>query len=251
MKPDIDIDKTNKLLEDKTALDIIKWTYNTFDREKIKLSTSFGAEGMTLIHLLANTVENPNIFTIDTGRLFQSTYDVWQEVVDKYKINIEAFFPDSKDISDIVGATGPNLFYKSVENRKKCCYVRKIKPLKNALKNMSAWISGIRRSQSDSRAQIKIVSYSSTHNCYKIVPLAKWSEENVWEYIRNNGVPYDKHHDKGYFTIGCAPCTRSVRPAEDIRSGRWWWEQKQQKECGIHIEDGKVIKKKQIPNWTI
>lgn len=251
MKSDIDINKTNKLLEDKTALDIIKWTYKTFDKEHVKTSTSFGAEGMVLIHLLINTVENPKIFTIDTGRLFQSTYEVWQEIVDKYKINIEAFFPESKDISELVGAAGPNLFYKSVENRKKCCYVRKVKPLQKALDGTQAWISGIRRSQSDSRANVKIVSYSEAHNCYKIAPLAKWSEENVWEYIRNNGVPYDKHHDKGYFTIGCAPCTRPVRPAEDIRSGRWWWEKKQHKECGIHIENGKIIQKKQSPDWTI
>lgn len=246
-----DLDKINKELEHESALNIIKWAYRTFDHNTIKLSTSFGAEGMVMIHILANTIENPKIFTIDTGRLFHSTYDVWQEVIDKYKVKIETFYPDAKDIAELVNPEGPNLFYKSVENRKKCCYVRKVKPLKKALADADVWMSGLRRSQSESRNEIQIVSYNETHDCYKIAPLVNWSENDVWEYIRNNGVPYDKHHDRGYFTIGCEPCTRPVRPAEGLRSGRWWWESEEHKECGLHIEGGKIIKKKQTPNWTI
>jgi len=247
----LNLEKINKDLEGKTALDIVKWAYNTFEHDFVKLSTSFGAEGIALIHMLANTVESPRIFTIDTGRLFHSTYDVWQEVIDKYNVNIETYYPDANDVAELVSKAGPNLFYKSVENRKKCCYVRKVKPLKKALDDAQAWISGLRRSQAESRGSIQTVSFNETHDCYKIAPLVNWSEADVWEYIRNNGIPYDKHHDRGYFTIGCEPCTRPVRPAEGLRSGRWWWEDAEQKECGLHIEDGKIIKKKQTSNWTI
>ena len=247
----LNLENINKELEGKTALDIVKWAYNTFENDFIKLSTSFGAEGMVLIHMLANTVEAPKIFTIDTGRLFHSTYDVWQEAIDKYNVKIETYYPDANDVAELVSKAGPNLFYKSVENRKKCCYVRKVKPLINALDDAQAWMSGLRRSQAESRSSIQTVSFNETHDCYKIAPLVNWSETDVWEYIRNNGIPYDKHHDKGYFTIGCEPCTRPVRPAEGLRSGRWWWEASEQKECGLHIEDGKIIKKKQTSNWTI
>ena len=218
----LNLQKINKVLENKTALDIIKWAYKTFEHDGIKLSTSFGAEGMVLIHMLANTVDSPKIFTIDTGRLFHSTYDVWQEVINKYKVKIDTYYPDAKDIAELVNPGGPNLFYKSVENRKKCCYVRKVKPLKKALADAQAWMSGLRRSQTESRENIEIVSFNETHDCYKIAPLVNWSENDVWEYIRNSGIPYDKHHDRGYFTIGCEPCTRPVRPAEGLRSGRWW-----------------------------
>lgn len=247
----LDLEKINKELENKTALDIIKWAYRTFEHDFIKLSTSFGAEGMVLVHMFANSVDSPKIFTIDTGRLFQSTYEVWQELIDKYGVKIETYYPDADDIAELVSQTGPNLFYKSVENRKKCCYVRKVKPLKKALADAQAWVSGLRRSQTESRENIQIVSFNETHDCYKIAPLVNWSEADVWEYIRNNGVPYDKHHDRGYFTIGCEPCTRPSRPAEGLRAGRWWWETEEQKECGLHIEDGKIIRKKQNPSWTI
>jgi len=211
----LNLEKTNKELEGKTALDIIKWAYRTFEHDFIKLSTSFGAEGMVLVHMFANIVDSPKIFTIDTGRLFQSTYEVWQELIDKYGVEIETYYPEK------------------------------------ALDDAQAWVSGLRRSQTESREDIQIVSFNETHDCYKIAPLVNWTEADVWEYIRNNAVPYDKHHDRGYFTIGCEPCTRPSRPAEGLRAGRWWWETEEQKECGLHIEDGKIIKKKQNPSWTI
>jgi phosphoadenosine phosphosulfate reductase len=229
----------------------VEWVYKTFSSSEVKLSTSFGAEGMVLIHLLKQMVDEPRVFTIDTGRNFQETYDVWQEVVDRYKIHIEAFGPDPADLAVLVNEVGPNLFYASVENRKNCCHVRKKKPLKKALADAKVWISGLRRQQGQTRQHLDIISWVEDHQVLKVCPLANWFEANVWEYIRENGVPYNKLHDKGFPTIGCAPCTRPVRPAEDMRSGRWWWEADEAKECGIHFEDGKLVRDKPPVNYKI
>jgi thioredoxin-dependent adenylylsulfate APS reductase len=246
----INLEKVNKDFENATALDILTWCYDTFTPDRVKQSTSFGAEGMVILHMLVNLVKTPRVFTLDTGRLFQETYNVWQEVVDKYGITIEAFSPDKDAVHEMVTGHGPNLFYHSVENRKRCCYIRKVVPLRKALSDADAWITGLRRDQSDERKDMPYVSFNHEHNVYKICPLLDWTEYAVWEYIRNNNVPYDKLHDQGYRTIGCQPCTRPVRPAEDIRGGRWWWEQKDTKECGIHI-DGDTVKRKKPPSFTI
>lgn len=248
---EIDIKMLNQDFEDRSATSIIQWIYETFDPSVVKLSTSFGAEGMVLIHLLKQQVESPRVFTIDTGRNFQETYDVWQEAIDKYKIEIEAFYPDPADLAGLLNKAGPNLFYESLANRKQCCHVRKVKPLKKALADAEVWISGIRRQQGQTRQDLDIVSWVEQHQVYKICPLANWFEANVWEFVRENGVPYNKLHDQGFPTIGCAPCTRPVRPAEDMRSGRWWWEADQVKECGIHLEDGKLVPKKPPINYRI
>ncbi len=248
---EIDTTGLNRQFEDQSATSIIKWVYEMFDASVVKLSTSFGAEGMVLIHLLKQEVEQPRVFTIDTGRNFQETYDVWQEAIDKYEIEIEAFYPDPADLAALLNKAGPNLFYESVANRKQCCHVRKVKPLKRALADADVWISGVRRQQGQSRQDLDIVSWVEKYQVYKICPLANWFEANVWEFIRENSVPYNKLHDKGYPTIGCAPCTRPVRPAEDVRSGRWWWETDEVKECGIHLEDGKLVSKKPPINYKI
>ncbi len=247
---DINLETVNRELDNAPALTVLEWCYNTFPKDKITLSTSFGAEGMVVLHMLVSLVKTPRVFTIDTGRLFQETYDVWQQVVDTYNIRIDTFFPDKDAVHEMVSAQGPNLFYRSVENRKRCCYIRKVVPLKAALADADVWITGLRREQSEARQDVPRVSYNHEHNVYKICPLVDWTEFDVWEYIRNNNVPYDTLHDKGYRTIGCCPCTRPVRPAEDIRSGRWWWEQKESRECGIHIEEGKLTRKKP-PSFTI
>jgi phosphoadenosine phosphosulfate reductase len=248
----LDIKALNEKFENESATAIIAWVYDTFEHDTIKLSTSFGAEGMALIHLIKERVDQPRIFSIDTGRNFQETYDVWQEAVERYGIHIETFFPDPVDITELTkDGGGPNLFYKSVVNRKQCCYVRKVKPLKKALADAKIWISGLRRQQGNERQAIDIISWVGKYQVYKVCPIANWFETNVWELIRNNNVPYNKLHDKGFPTVGCAPCTRPVRPAEDLRSGRWWWEEDEKKECGIHVEDGKIKPKHPPQNYSI
>ncbi|MBD3346703.1 MAG: phosphoadenylyl-sulfate reductase [Chitinivibrionales bacterium] len=251
MKDPYKIAYVNKQLGDKNAFEILQWCYEEFPPEKIKLSTSFGAEGMVLLHMLASLGVRPRVFTIDTGRNFQEYYDVWEEAIARYGITIESFHPDPEDLTDLVNHQGPNLFYASSENRKKCCYYRKVKPLKRALADADVWITGLRKEQGPSRSDIDVFSYSKENRVYKVCPLANWLEINVWEYIRNNGVPYNKLYDEGYPTIGCAPCCRRVGRAQDIRTGRWWWEKDEQKECGIHIENGRTQPRKSPSNYSI
>ncbi len=248
---ELDLKTLNEEFANKSATSIITHIYDIFDESDVKLSTSFGAEGLVLMHLLAEAIERPRVFTIDTGRNFQETYDVWQEVMEKYKIPIEVYYPDPKDIASLNNEAGPNMFYESVENRKQCCFARKVQPLETALKDAKVWISGLRKQQGDTRNDLEIISWVEKHQVYKICPLANWFESNVWDMIRNNQIPYNKLHDKGFPTIGCAPCTRPVRQAEDIRSGRWWWEVDEKKECGIHIQDGKIVRKKPGINYSI
>lgn len=246
-----DIAAINRTLAGATALEALTWCYAEFPHDRIKLSTSFGAEGMVLLHMLVNLVKTPRVFFIDTGRNFQETYDIWQQVVDRYGIAVESYSPDPADLAELQRQGGPNLFYQSVELRKRCCYVRKVKPLRQALADCDVWIAPLRRSQSESRADTELFAWVEEHSVYKLCPLVSWSEHDVWEYLRNNGVPYHSLYDEGYPSIGCAPCSRPVRPAEPLRASRWWWEQDAQKECGLHIEDGRVVRKKDTPTWTI
>jgi len=248
---DCNLEEINSHLEYKTTTEMLQWCYSFFEKKKITLSTSFGSEGMILLDMLVRLGMEVKVFTIDTGRNFNETYTIWQEVIVKYKITIDVYSPDPDDVSGLIKGKGPNLFYKDKSDRKACCYIRKVKPLKRALAGTDIWMSGLRRNQSVDRHDIDILSFSEEYKVYKFCPLAKWSEANVWEYIRNNNVPYNKLYDLGYPTIGCQPCSRPVRPAEDIRSGRWWWEDGQVKECGIHFEDGKVVSKKDDLNWSI
>ncbi len=186
--------------------------------------------------MIAEINPKTKIFTLDTGRLFQETYDLLDLTNKKYNINIEVFFPDTEKVELMVKDKGINLFYESFENRKFCCHIRKIEPLHRALKNRDAWICGLRNEQSSSRQNTKVVEWDEQNGLLKINPLIHWSEAEVWDFIRQHNIPYNKLHDKGFPSIGCSPCTRAIKPGEDSRSGRWWWEMDGKKECGLHLK---------------
>ena len=199
------------------------------------LASSFGAEDMVLVDMLAEIDRLARIFFLDTGRLHQETYDLMDRALACYGIKLEVYFPKAESVERLVRTKGPNSFYRSVEDRKECCRIRKVEPLQRALSTVDAWITGLRRAQSPTRAELRTVEIDETHGgILKINPLACWTEEDVWRYIRANNVPYHKLHDQGYPSIGCVPCTRAIEPGEDIRAGRWWWEKPEHKECGLH-----------------
>lgn len=197
-------------------------------------ANSLGAEDMVLTDLIAQHYPGIGMFTLDTGRLPQETYDLMQKVKERYGVAIYAYFPDASAVEDYVIQHGPNGFYDSVALRKRCCFLRKVEPLKRALTGKKAWITGMRREQSTTREELELSAYDSDHGLQKFNPLCDWSEKEVWSYIRQNNVPYNALHDRFYPSIGCAPCTRAVTPGEDIRSGRWWWENPESRECGLH-----------------
>ena len=228
--------KKLKLLETinkKETFHILQWAMDTF-HPNIALASSFGAEDVILIDMLCKIIPKPKIFTLDTGRLPQETYDLIEKTNDKYNISIDVYFPDWQKVEEMVREKGINLFYRSIENRKRCCYLRKIEPLNRALKGVEVWISGIRKDQTVSRFSTKLVEWDETHKMIKVNPLLNWTEKQVWEYIKENNVPYNELHDKGYSSIGCQPCTRALKSGEDFRAGRWWWEEPENKECGLH-----------------
>jgi phosphoadenosine phosphosulfate reductase len=176
------------------------------------------------------------LFTLDTGRLNQETYDCMDAIRERYGVQVEVFFPDAEGVEQMVRENGLNLFYNSVELRKLCCGVRKVEPLNRALKDLDAWMTGLRREQAVTRADVRKIELDKDHgNIVKINPLVDWSYDDVWDYIRKNNVPYNRLHKQGYPSIGCAPCTRAVKTGEDLRAGRWWWENPDSKECGLHV----------------
>ncbi|MBW6488285.1 phosphoadenylyl-sulfate reductase [Sulfurimonas sp.] len=206
---------------------------------KIALSSSFGAEDQVLSDMILKIDPDAYIFTLDTGRLPQQTYDVMDRTNLKYRIKIRVYFPESKDIEKLYYMQGANGFYDSIENRKECCYVRKIAPLKRALEGVEVWITGLRAEQSPTREEMQPLEWDESNGVIKLNPLILWKESDVWSYIKENGVPYNALHDEGYPSIGCEPCTRAVEVGADIRSGRWWWESPEHKECGLHIKETK------------
>lgn len=205
--------------------------------DRIALASSLGAEDQVLTDMLCKLTDQPRIFTLDTGRLPEETYEVIMTTRQKYGISIDILFPDWQRVEEMVNARGPNLFYESVEARKLCCQIRKIEPLKRMLSGLQAWICGLREEQSTTRTGLQRVAWDETFGLLKISPLADWTTQQVWDYIKANDVPYNKLHDQGYPSIGCAPCTRAVAEGEDLRSGRWWWEQPEHKECGLHWKE--------------
>lgn len=198
------------------------------------LASSFGLEDMVLTDLIAKGYPEIAIFTLDTGRLPEETYDLMQRVKKHYGIEVQTLFPDNSAVENYIAAHGPNGFYDSVELRKKCCRIRKVEPLQRALAGKKAWITGLRRQQSPTREGLSAAEFDREHGIMKFNPLLEWTEAEVWAYIKQNDVPCNQLHDRGYPSLGCEPCTRAISRGEDIRAGRWWWEEATNKECGLH-----------------
>jgi len=210
------------------------------------LASSLAAEDMVLTDLILRAKLPIGIFTLETGRLHAETLAVLASIRETYGYEVELFRPQPEAVAQYVQQNGLNAFYDSVDLRKECCRIRKVEPLQRALSGKQAWLTGQRRSQSSTRAALDVQEYDAAHGLAKFNPLADWSEEDVWHYIRSNKVPYNALHDKGYPSIGCEPCTRAIQPGEDVRAGRWWWENPESKECGLHVVDGKLVRIKQM-----
>lgn len=201
---------------------------------KVVFSTSFGWEDQVISHIIFKNELPIKVFTLETGRLFPETYYVWNRTLEIYGKQIHAYYPNTQSVENMVSAKGPTSFYESVENRKECCGIRKVEPLKRALAGNSVWITGIRADQSLNREHMDNVEWDEGNQLLKYHPIFDWTLEQVKEFIRENNIPYNPLHDKGFPSIGCAPCTRAVKEGEDFRAGRWWWEDQSKKECGLH-----------------
>ena len=229
--------KVSKLKAKAESLSIdemLKYIAEKF-KDEVTFSSSFSYEDQIITHKILRASLPIRIFTLDTGRLFPETYSVWNATNERYYTHIKAYYPDHSSIEKFVAEKGPNSFYESVENRKGCCYIRKVEPLKRALKGNSIWITGLRAEHSSDRQDIPQLEWDETNNIIKYHPLLHWTFDEVKQYIRQDKIPYNPLHDKGFVSIGCAPCTRAIKPGEDFRAGRWWWEETDKKECGLHV----------------
>ncbi len=224
--------KLNEELKNSSAKEVIGYFVDNF--KNVALSSSLGVEDQVLTDLLLKKDKKANIFTLDTGRLHPETYDVMDATNLKYQIKINVFFPQNNLVQELYQTQGVNGHYESIDNRKNCCNIRKIEPLKRALKDVEIWITGLRASQSVTRVDMPLVEYDAAFDVIKVNPLISWSESDVWDYVKENSVPTNKLHKMGFPSIGCAPCTRAIKEGEDIRAGRWWWENPEHKECGLH-----------------
>jgi phosphoadenosine phosphosulfate reductase len=231
-------------LAQKSAENILTLIYEKQGKYLV-FASSLGAEDQVIFDMISRLGLDIPVFTLDTGRVFQETYDLIAETEKKYKKKIEIFFPNHETVEEMINEFGVNSFYESSELRKKCCHVRKLEPLSRALKPYGAWICGLRREQAATRSGTKVIDLDGNGKI-KLNPLIDWTEKDIWDYIREHDVPYNKLHDKGFLSIGCACCTRAVAPGEHVRSGRWWWEDPEQKECGLHVINGKLTRKNKI-----
>jgi phosphoadenosine phosphosulfate reductase len=213
---------------------VLRRAAETFGAGDVAFATSLGAEDQVITDLLHKEGLPVPVFTLDTGRLPEETYEALDATRRRYDLHVDVLFPQTQAVETMLSLNGANLFYESIEKRKECCRIRKVEPLSRKLSTVKAWICGLRREQSVTRQGLDLVEWDESFGLFKINPLADASEAWVWEYIRSNDVPYNRLHDRGYPSIGCAPCTRAVQPGEDIRSGRWWWESPEHKECGLH-----------------
>ena len=229
-----DAERMNAELGQKSAEEIVRWAGETFG-SAIKFANSFGAEDVALQHIIAGAAPQIRVFTLDTGRLNDETYEVMDATRFKYPdIPIEVMFPERDKVEALTREKGFFSFRESVELRKECCGIRKVQPLKRALADATAWMTGLRKDQSVTRTDTPAIEWDEGNAMLKVNPLIEWSNDDVWAYIKENKVPYNRLHDKSYPSIGCAPCTRAIKPGEDIRAGRWWWENPEYKECGLH-----------------
>jgi phosphoadenosine phosphosulfate reductase len=201
----------------------------------VTFSSSFSFEDQVITHEILQHQLLIKIFTLDTGRMFAETYSVWSSTNAKYGVNIKAYYPQQDALGEFVAANGPNSFYESLDKRKQCCHIRKVEPLQRALKGNKIWITGLRAEHSGNRKDLPIIEWDETNQVIKYHPILHWTTEEVKHYINTNHVPYNPLQDKGFVSIGCAPCTRAIKPGEDFRAGRWWWEDADKKECGLHM----------------
>ncbi len=230
------VDELNSKIS--TAKEALQWASDNL-HPKVGKASSFAAEDAVMIEMMVKINPKFRFFTLDTGRLPQETYDIIDIVRKKYNITIEVLFPDAKDVQDMVNEKGMNLFYDSVENRKLCCEIRKVRPMNKLLSTLDGWITGLRRDQTENRKDTQIFQIDHGHGgILKINPIINWTWDDVWDYIKKYNLPHNSLLDKGFPSIGCEPCTRAVKPGEDLRAGRWWWEQGN-KECGLHIDPKK------------
>lgn len=227
------IEELNTKFEGASAEEVLDFFLHQY-KGKIALASSLSIEDQVLTAMICALDKSARIFTLDTGRLFPETYSLISKTNDHFGIRIQVMFPDYKEVEKMVADNGINLFYESVEKRKMCCHTRKIEPLKRAFAGLEVWICGLRHEQSVTRADNHIVEWDKGNNILKINPLINWSEAQVWDYLNAHQIPFNALHKKGFPSIGCQPCTRAITPGEDIRSGRWWWENPEQKECGLH-----------------
>lgn len=227
------IDELNQQFFDAKPDLVLKYFIENY-KDRIALASSMGAEDQVLTHMIAEIDKSVKIFTLDTGRLFPETYSLISKTKTHYNINLQIYFPDKDKVEEMVNDKGINLFYESIDNRKLCCNIRKIEPLNRAFDGLKVWICGLRKEQAVTRKDMQMIEWDDTNNMLKINPLINWSEKELWDFIRKNAVPYNKLHDNNFPSIGCQPCTRAISDGEDVRAGRWWWENPESKECGLH-----------------
>ena len=230
-----------------SAEEILAWAAKQFG-SRAAVASSLGAEDQVLVDMIARTSLPIAIFTIDTGRLPQETYDVLEATRRQYGLEIEVLFPQASDVEPLVSRHGPDFFRRSVDDRKLCCHVRKVLPLRRRLAGLDAWITGLRREQTLTRADVATVQWDAANGLVKINPLADWTQQQVWDCLHAHDVPHNALHDLCYPSVGCSPCTRAVASGEDIRAGRWWWDRPEQKECGLHAVDGKLTRVRKEPS---
>jgi phosphoadenosine phosphosulfate reductase len=225
----------NAAIEGKSEIESLAILADLFPGEVV-FSTSLGYEDQVISDLILKNNINIGIFTLDTGRLFAETYMTLQKTNNRYDTKIKVYYPQTDAVENMVSTKGPLSFYESIENRKECCFIRKVEPLNRALKGAKIWVTGIRAEQSGNRHDMPRLEWDEAHQLFKFHPILNWTFEEVKQYVKSNGIPYNPLHDKGFVSIGCAPCTRAIQEGEDFRAGRWWWEDESKKECGLHAK---------------